>query len=119
MSDPAGDRASVLRAMEEFRQLGGHEFVREMTELLRTQTPEQFAQIEAALATNDLATALRHAHSMKSSFGNFGVTECQQLATAMELAGKQARIDDYRSEFQKLREAFARLQPILDDANQG
>lgn len=108
------ERAGILAALRQFQDLGGTYFVHEMIDLLRTQTPEQFQQIDAALGNNDHLTAQRLAHSMKSSFGNFGAMECQQLATAMDAAGKSSDWNEYRASFVKLRAAFDRLLAILD-----
>jgi HPt (histidine-containing phosphotransfer) domain-containing protein len=116
MSPPSDDRERVLAAVKNLAELGGADFVYEMIGLLRTQTPDQFRQIEEALSKGDIATAQRMAHSMKSSFGNFGALECQQIATAMDLAGKDCQLDVFQREYAKIRPAFDRLQPWLDEA---
>lgn len=116
MSLPRDDRDSVLAAVRKLAELGGAEFVHEMIGLLRSQTPDQFRQIDDALTNKDMTTAQRMAHSMKSSFGNFGATECQQIATAMDRAGKDNQLGEFQSEYGKLRPAFDRLQSWLDDA---
>lgn len=104
---------TVQAALEQFRDLGGDEFVTEMIDLLNQQTPQQFDAIEKALASGDITTAQRHAHSMKSSFGNFGATRCQELATSMDRAGKANDAAVYRLEFELLKPAFQQLQSIL------
>ena len=108
--------AAVREALAQFQELGGSEFVGEMIELLNQQTPQQFDAIEKALASGDIGTAQRHAHSMKSSFGNFGATKCQGLATAMDRAGKNGDAKAYQAEFDQLKIEFAKLQTMLKDA---
>lgn len=103
----------VRAALAQFEELGGADFVVEMVILLNEQTPVQFAGIEKALAAGDIATAQRHAHSMKSSFGSFGATRCQELATNMDAAGKAGDADGYQLFFGLLKPEFARLQEIL------
>src|SRR6185369_12975800 len=83
-SDEALERDWIRESLEKLADLGGTEFVAEMVELLRTQTAVQVNQLEVAHSSGDLATAQRLAHSMKSSFGNFGARGLQMLAYEME-----------------------------------
>ncbi|MBX7102932.1 MAG: Hpt domain-containing protein [Gemmataceae bacterium] len=112
---PAEDYRAIASALSEFRDLGGTEFVIEMVEILRRQTPEQFAEIDSALATGDLRIAQRHAHSMKSSFGSFGAQRCQAIAVAMDRAGKAGDIAAFRTAYSALPDEFDRLQKVLED----
>jgi HPt (histidine-containing phosphotransfer) domain-containing protein len=116
MNNPNDDRESVLAALKQFQELGGKEFVHEMIELLRSQTRDQFLLVDEALSKGDWSTARRLAHSMKSSFGNFGAKRCQQLASEMDLAGKELRWDDFRLSHQQLKIAFDQLQPLLQES---
>jgi HPt (histidine-containing phosphotransfer) domain-containing protein len=109
------EAAGVRDALAQFQELGGLEFVGEMIELMNQQTPQQFDAIEKALASGDMATAQRHAHSMKSSFGNFGATTCQELATDMDRAGKDGDAETYRAGFDRLKIEFSKLQALLKD----
>ncbi len=107
------EHARIQEALAQFLELGGAEFVTEMIDLLNQQTPQQFEAIEKALAAGDIITAQRHAHSMKSSFGNFGAKTCQELATRMDRAGKDGDAVAYRADFELLKQAFAQLQTVL------
>lgn len=107
------ERTAIEAALAQFRDLGGDDFAREMVELLRDQTPSQFAEIDSALACGDMVGAQRHAHSMKSSFGNFGATTCQRIAVEMDLAGKMADAAAYRSAYTRLQLAFQELLTYL------
>ncbi len=110
----ATEHARIDGALAQFLDLGGAEFVTEMIDLLNQQTPQQFEAIEKALATGDIIAAQRHAHSMKSSFGNFGATTCQELATRMDRAGKDGDAVAYRADFELLKPAFVQLQAALN-----
>jgi HPt (histidine-containing phosphotransfer) domain-containing protein len=103
----------VRLALAEFADLGGPDFPGEMTDLLLQQTPKQFAAIDVALAAGDLVTCQRHAHSMKSTFGNFGARRCQRLATEMDLAAREGRADDCRRAFGDLKRVFDTLRGLL------
>ncbi len=109
----AAEHARIKEALAQFLELGGAEFVTEMIALLNQQTPQQFEAIEKALTSGDIVTAQRHAHSMKSSFGNFGATTCQELATRMDRAGKDGDAVAYRADFALLKPAFIQLQAAL------
>jgi HPt (histidine-containing phosphotransfer) domain-containing protein len=109
------DRQAIRAALLGFVDLGGPDFLAEMVNLLKTQIPKQIRKIEEELAANNLDQARIEAHSMKSSFGNYGATECQHLAAAMESAGKEGSPDEFRAQFQRLRAAFDRLLLALDE----
>ena len=113
-TDENENLVGVQEALTQFHNLGGPEFVSEMIDLLNQHTPEQFAAIENALATGDLATAQRHAHSMKSALGSFGAKVCQECAVKMDLAGKAGNADEYRFWFERLKHEFTKLQSILN-----
>lgn len=85
-----------------------------MVDLLKLQTTNQFRKIDEGLAADDLSLAQKQAHSMKSSFGNYGALECQRLAAAMELAGQQGLRDEFIARYERLRDVFGQLIPVLD-----
>lgn len=103
----------IQEALAQFDDLGGPEFVAEIIGLLNQHTPEQLAAIETALMAGDLATAQRHAHSMKSTLGSFGATTCQECAVKMDRAGKDGDVNEYRIWFERLKPEFVKLQTVL------
>jgi HPt (histidine-containing phosphotransfer) domain-containing protein len=111
MSTNAFDQelASVQAAVAHLRQVGGEEFVCEMVELLREQTGRQLTEVDAALARGEIDVPQRHAHSMKSSFGNFGATRCQAIAAAIDAAGKNGDVSEMSRLYIELRRAFTEL----------
>lgn len=113
--DDFEDRGAIQAALQQLIDLGGPNFMTEMVELLYTQTPEQFRQIDAGLGNNDLPLAQRQAHSMKSSFGSYGAKECQRIATAMDLCGKQGQRDEFAKHYERLRDAYERLCEVLKE----
>lgn len=113
MTEQTRDAGEIAAALAQFRELGGEEFVAEMVALLETQTTQQIAEIERALSINDVDTAQRHAHSMKSTFGSFGARVCQRVATEMDLMAKERRLSDFAALFDKLKSEFAWLLQLL------
>jgi HPt (histidine-containing phosphotransfer) domain-containing protein len=107
------DSVTVRAALAEFQDLGGREFVAEMIQLLKEQTPKQLSEIECAFDNGDLATAQRHAHSMKSTFGNFGAKGCQNLAIEMDRAGKANEAAAYQAAFEQLKIKYESLNKFL------
>jgi HPt (histidine-containing phosphotransfer) domain-containing protein len=108
------DRESVKAGLDAFIELGGRDFMSEMVDLLKQQTPHQFRIIDEGLSMNNLKEVQRQAHSMKSSFGNFGARECQRLASAMDLAVKREQLEEFKTHYAQLRRTFGRLLMLLD-----
>ena len=67
------------------RRFGGDALLRKLIDLFRTSGPEGIADIRDALLNDDLVTATRAAHSLKSSAGNLGLTYARMAAEEIEL----------------------------------
>lgn len=78
----------AIQALRELSPDGDGEFLRELITIYLTDTPKQIAQIEEALARQDVTIVVRAAHTIKGSSGNFGAEEFARLAREIEAAGK-------------------------------
>src|SRR5262245_38022377 len=108
-TDEILERNSLKEGLAKLADLGGDDFVVEMVQLLSTQTALQIKELEAAHTSGDLPTAQRLAHSMKSSFGNFGAKKLQTLACTMEFAAKNGDKVDYEKHVLDLKNGFSKL----------
>jgi HPt (histidine-containing phosphotransfer) domain-containing protein len=65
-------------------ELGGEEFLIEMIDLFQEQGPQKLQEARTALASGDLRTVNRAAHSLKSSAANLGAERLRMLAARIE-----------------------------------
>jgi two-component system sensor histidine kinase/response regulator len=118
---PPGDLPVIagLDATDGLRRVGGNRKLYE--KLLRQFIDQQAdapAQLATQLASGDLATAERSAHTVKGIAGNLAMTEVQASAGALEKAIREhadpARIEELRQQFADvLFDLLARLRPAL------
>ena len=66
--------------------------VRQLLDLLPTQLDALISSIEALLATGDLATLGREAHSLAGAAGNYGAFELSRCAREIEAACEAADV---------------------------
>ncbi|WP_169333579.1 hybrid sensor histidine kinase/response regulator [Leeia oryzae] len=63
---------------------GEEELLLELVSMFLLDGPQQFSRLQAAIANNDLSTAMREAHSIKGSLLNFGADDAARQAAALE-----------------------------------
>lgn len=80
----AGEPPFSPRMLDEIRQVGGDELVREMMALFGERTPERLRAAVQAQAAGDLEGAARALHSLRSAAGTVGATRLMELAGELE-----------------------------------
>ena len=112
------ESAIDLQALQALRDIdpGNDSFLRELIGMFLADTPKQLAAIESGLASGDLATLTRAAHSVKGSSGHFGALALRTLSEKIEhlgAAGKTAEISallpDYKAEYARVQAALETL----------
>ena len=91
-------------------------FLRELIEIFLQDTPERFTELDATLAKGDAPAAMRAAHTIKGSSGNFGATRLARLAQEVEAHAKagdlpaaSAVVPDFKAEYAKVAAALTRI----------
>lgn len=100
-------RCQVRAALDLFRDMGGDEFVAEMIGLLLQQTPIQFRLMHESVVAGDAATIKRLAHTMKSSFANFGAQELRRQAQDLEFASHHSDGHELAENVRRLEGTYA------------
>jgi HPt (histidine-containing phosphotransfer) domain-containing protein len=110
------DAANALdsAALERLRKLGGDKFAGDMIGLFLSYGGQKVAETEAARQAGNLAGVASAAHALKSSAGNVGAVQVQQLAAQAELSAKAALGDAATADVAALARAFADLRPRLE-----
>jgi len=110
------DAANALdpAALERLRKLGGDKFAGDMVALFLSYGGQKVAEAEAARQAGNLAGVASAAHALKSSAGNVGAVQVQQLAAQAEQSAKAALGDAVAADVAALARAFADLRPRLE-----
>jgi HPt (histidine-containing phosphotransfer) domain-containing protein len=105
---PVIDKATF----EELKQMSGADFINELIDAFLDDGPHMIGQMEAALATGDVESFRRNAHSLKSNANTFGATELGTLAKELEMMGKEKNLN-VGNRLQIVREEFKRVDEEL------
>ena len=109
MADP-----TVLdpQAIENLRALSpdtDNSFLRELIEIYLQDTPERIAEIENAIAQGNAGAAMRAAHTIKGSSGNFGARQLVARALEIETLAKAGNLDPIPALLQVLKDEYAQV----------
>jgi HPt (histidine-containing phosphotransfer) domain-containing protein len=93
---------------------GDQEFLAELVGTYLADSPVQFADLRAALAAGDAASARRAAHSLKSTSASMAAgrlssicREIEAACAAGELAGLESRVEQAAAEYALVAAALA------------
>jgi CheY-like chemotaxis protein len=116
----SGDGGLKLEAaaLESLRELGGDDFLAELTSTFLTEAPTLLATLRRSLEQDDADELRRAAHTLKSNGATFGAEEFSELCRELEdaakngqLAGASELADRIEREYARLQEALAALTP--------
>jgi HPt (histidine-containing phosphotransfer) domain-containing protein len=101
-------------ALERLRRLGGEEFIFKMADLFLSNGAQKIGEARRAFETANLAEVAKAVHSLKSSAGNIGALEVQDLAAKIERLAAQSQRDSLASLLQELELSFGRTKVDLE-----
>ncbi|HVW19958.1 MAG TPA: Hpt domain-containing protein [Opitutaceae bacterium] len=92
------------------------EFLKEISEMFLSDTPQRIAELEQSMAAADVARFTRAAHSIKGSSANLGASALQAAAAHLEHESRQAPLpslqpllDQLKAEFERARVELQKL----------
>jgi HPt (histidine-containing phosphotransfer) domain-containing protein len=97
----------------ELKQMSGEDFIDELIDTFLEDAPKMIAEIKSALASNDVETFRRAAHSMKSNAATFGANELASLAKELEMLGKENKLNETGDRLKSLEDAYASVREEL------
>jgi len=97
---------------DELKQMSGADFINELIDAFLDDAPHMISEMRAALATKDIESFRRNAHSLKSNANTFGAMELGVLAKELELMGKENNLD-IGNRLEVLNEAFGKVAEAL------
>jgi len=86
---PVIDKATF----EELKQMSGANFINELIDAFLEDAPNMIQNMRTALATKDVESFRRNAHSLKSNAYTFGATELGALSRELEFMGRENNLD--------------------------
>lgn len=93
---------------EELKQMSGADFINELIDAFLDDAPHMIQNMQTAVATGDVESFRRNAHSLKSNAYTFGATELGALAKELEFMGKANNLD-VGNRFVGLQEALGKV----------
>jgi HPt (histidine-containing phosphotransfer) domain-containing protein len=102
-----------VQALEKLRTLGGGELLSKMVELFISHAEPAMRDAAAALAKSDLDTVRRSAHSLKSSAGNLGAIQVQDLADRIEHLAEDGKSVEIHLLMPDLENAYTKAKDLL------
>jgi HPt (histidine-containing phosphotransfer) domain-containing protein len=115
MSDQ--DPSPIAReSMENLRQIGGgtDEFVAEIVQMFREDTPQRLQELDGCVARQDAAQLAKVAHSLKGAVSNFGAQRFRALAEQIEHAAKGGDLTSLPAASLELYAEYERILAALD-----
>lgn len=101
---PAIDKATF----GELKQISGADFINELIDAFLEDGPNMIQNMRTAIATADVESFRRNAHSLKSNAYTFGATELGALARELEWMGKENNLD-VGKRLEVLNESFGKV----------
>ena len=102
------------------REMSGDstEFIVEMIDVFKEQTPGYIADLEAAMQAKDWIRVSNCAHKIKPTFAYLGREDAKDHMRAMELASKETPVDEaaLSKAYTEIREFMGVLYKQLEDA---
>ena len=105
--------------IERLKEWGGAKLQRKMIDLFLTHARERLDQIKSGVSTGDSKVAETGAHTLKSSAGNVGARQVQQLAEDAETLAEAGNLTDLSTMLPTMEEAFEAACSALIDVRGG
>jgi HPt (histidine-containing phosphotransfer) domain-containing protein len=93
---------------DELKQMSGADFINELIDAFLDDAPDMIQNMQTAVATRDVESFRRNAHSLKSNANTFGAIELGTLAKELEFMGKENNLD-IGNRLEVLTEAFGKV----------
>lgn len=77
----------------ELKQMSGEDYINELIDAFLDDAPNMIGAMRMALATQDVESFRRNAHSLKSNANTFGATELGQLSKELEYMARENNLN--------------------------
>ena len=101
---PPAEESLSAAVLEELREVGGEELVRDLMATFAERTPDRLRSAESSFAAGDLEATAAALHSLRSASGTVGARRLADLAGRLERAARGRGDDDLRSGLTELKQ---------------
>jgi CheY-like chemotaxis protein/HPt (histidine-containing phosphotransfer) domain-containing protein len=101
-------------ALENLKRLGGPKFAIEMIDLFFEYTQAKLSEARKAFTTGNPEGVAKAVHPIKSSAGNVGATQVQNLAEKIERSAHQQPVPNLDPLLAEIEAAYAEIKPKLE-----
>jgi HPt (histidine-containing phosphotransfer) domain-containing protein len=101
-------------ALQNLRDLGGDDFLREVVEAFLTDAPALIASLRSSLEQRNGEELRRAAHTLKSNAATLGAEEFAELCRTVEQQVKAGRLDDLSQLVDRIEQEFPPLRYALN-----
>ena len=112
---------SVLEGLRELGSPGDGEpdILTELVEIFVEDAEPRLVALREAVASGDVETVERAAHTLKGSSGNMGARRMSEIASSLQDAGTSGDLSEAASLLEDLEFEYARVKPALQDLKEG
>ena len=107
------------QALERLKEWGGDKLAAQMVRLFLKNSGTRMDQIRVGIDGDDPEEAERGAHSLKSSAANIGAETLRTLATNVESAALDQKLDTLRELLPRIESAYAQAIAELESIEKG
>jgi HPt (histidine-containing phosphotransfer) domain-containing protein len=111
MTEPLID----LQAWETMKSMTDSVFLVELIDVYLNDSPQLIEQMRLGLASGDVETVRRAAHSLKSNSASFGANRLANAARELEMIARGGTLDGAGSRFEAVEAEFTQLLPVLTE----
>jgi len=101
-------------AIDKLRHLGGEKFVGDMIALFFQYAPQRLEAARSAAGAGDLQAVARAVHALKSSAGQIGARQVQDLAARIEKLATENQAEGAKALLSSLEVAITQVKPLLE-----
>lgn len=95
-----------LSVFNQLKEISGEDFINDLIDAFLDESPGMLAGIESALASGDVESFRRNAHSLKSNAATFGASDLAALARELEMMGREGNLE-IGTRLEALKESYA------------
>jgi len=110
MTDNLIDR----EAWETMKSMTEPAFLVELIDVYLMDSPQLIEQMRIGLATGEVETVRRAAHSLKSNSASFGAMRVADVSRELEMLAKSGTLDGGTSKLAAVEAAYAQFLPVLE-----
>ncbi len=105
--------AGMLEKARSWAEELGEDFLLELIDIYKQDTPQRLASLRHALAQGDVEALRREAHTLKSSSAQLGATAMSDMAKEMEALARAGSVEGMAERIARLADEYSHVEIVL------